>query len=80
MLYISLTYKGLNDNTPSYLQELIVTYYPVTEGRSICYQTPLLWNQLPVQVQNADTLPLFKVILKPLSFLYLYALLSFVAC
>lgn len=28
MLYISLTYKALNDHAPSYLQELIVTYYP----------------------------------------------------
>lgn len=60
MLYISLTYKALHDNTPSSLQELIVTYYPVTEADPLATKL-VSWE--------ADTLLSFKVILKPLSFL-----------
>ncbi len=33
-------------------------------GRAFSYQAPLLWNQLPVQVQEADTLSMFKSRLK----------------
>ena len=37
-------------------------------ARAFSYQAPLLWNQLPVCVREADTLPLFKSRLK--TFLY----------
>ena len=33
-------------------------------GRAFCYQAPLLWNHLPVLVQEADTLSAFKSRLK----------------
>lgn len=35
-------------------------------GRAFSYQSPFLWNQLPVWVQGAGTLSVFKVRLKTL--------------
>lgn len=35
-------------------------------GRAFSYQSPFLWNHLPVWVQGADTLSVFKVRLKTL--------------
>lgn len=35
-------------------------------GRAFSYQSPFLWNQLPVWVQGADALSAFKVRLKTL--------------
>lgn len=35
-------------------------------GRASSYQSPFLWNRLPVWVQGADTLSVFKIRLKPL--------------
>ena len=37
-------------------------------GRSFSYQAPLLWNQLPVLVREADTLSTFKARLKTFLF------------
>ena len=37
-------------------------------GRAFSYQAPLLWNQLPVWVREADTLSIFKVRLKTFLF------------
>ncbi len=48
MLQLSKQYK---------LQFLI---YFIVGGRAFSYQAPLLWNQLPVQVREADTLSMFK--------------------
>jgi len=44
-------------------------------GRAFSYQAPLLWNQLPVQIQEADTLSTFKSRLK--TFLFNKALVSY---
>ncbi|TWW61852.1 hypothetical protein D4764_04G0004990 [Takifugu flavidus] len=33
-------------------------------GRAFSYQGPLLWNQLPVQVREADSIATFKIRLK----------------
>jgi len=33
-------------------------------GRAFSYQAPLLWNQLPVWLQEADALSTFKIRLK----------------
>ncbi|TWW65331.1 hypothetical protein D4764_21G0002310 [Takifugu flavidus] len=33
-------------------------------GRAFSYQAPLLWNQLPVQVREADSIATFKIRLK----------------
>ena len=86
-----LTYrvlKALNDRAPSYLNDLIVRYFPnralhsqtagllvvprVSKirmgGRAFSYQAPLLWNKLPVNVQEADTLSTFKIRLKTFLF------------
>ena len=37
-------------------------------ARAFSYQAPLLWNQLPVQVREADTLSSFKTSLKTFLF------------
>uniref|UniRef100_A0A3Q3R4Q7 Reverse transcriptase domain-containing protein n=1 Tax=Monopterus albus TaxID=43700 RepID=A0A3Q3R4Q7_MONAL len=37
-------------------------------GRAFSYQAPLLWNQLPVSVREADTLSTFKIRLKTFLF------------
>jgi len=37
-------------------------------GRAFSYQAPLLWNMLPVNVQDADTLSNFKIRLKAFLF------------
>uniref|UniRef100_A0AAQ5ZSU8 Reverse transcriptase domain-containing protein n=1 Tax=Amphiprion ocellaris TaxID=80972 RepID=A0AAQ5ZSU8_AMPOC len=83
-----LTYKALNNQSPSYLKDLIVPYYPSRTlrsqtagllvvprisksrmgGRAFSYQAPLLWNQLPVWVREADTLSIFKTRLKTFLF------------
>ncbi|XP_047193774.1 uncharacterized protein LOC118286550 [Scophthalmus maximus] len=83
-----LTYKALNNQAPSYLTELLVSYYPNRSlrsvnagllvvprvcksrmgGRAFSHQAPLLWNQLPVCVRDADTLSTFKVKLKTFLF------------
>ncbi|XP_054860077.1 uncharacterized protein LOC129347328 [Amphiprion ocellaris] len=83
-----LTYKALNNQSLSYLKDLIVPYYPSrtlrsqTAGllvvprisksrmgsRAFSYQVPLLWNQLPVWVREADTLSTFKTRLKTFLF------------
>uniref|UniRef100_A0A8D3B260 Reverse transcriptase domain-containing protein n=1 Tax=Scophthalmus maximus TaxID=52904 RepID=A0A8D3B260_SCOMX len=83
-----LTYKALNNQAPSYLTELLVSYYPNRSlrsvnagllvvprvcksrmgGRAFSHQAPLLWNQLPVCVRDADTLSTFKVKLKAFLF------------
>src|SRR4029434_1284164 len=33
-------------------------------GRAFSYRAPLLWNNLPASIRNADTLPIFKSRLK----------------
>ena len=83
-----LTYKALNGQAPSYLNELLIPYYPTrplrsqTAGllvvprvsksrmgaRAFSYQAPLLWNQLPGQVREVDTLSRFKTSLKTFLF------------
>ena len=75
-----LTYKALNDQTPSCLKELIEPYYPNrtlrsqnigllvnsrvstsrTGGGAFSSQAPLLWDHLPVLVQEADALSTIK--------------------
>ena len=42
-------------------------------GRAFCYQAPLLWNQLPVWVQEADTTSIFKTKLKTFVFSKAYS-------
>ena len=42
-------------------------------GRAFCYQAPLLWNQLPVWVQEADTTSIFKTKLKTFLFSKAYS-------
>ena len=37
-------------------------------GRAFSYQAPLLWNQLPIHVKEADTISTFKARLKALYF------------
>ncbi|TWW64927.1 hypothetical protein D4764_22G0005740 [Takifugu flavidus] len=37
-------------------------------GRAFSYQAPLLWNQLPVQVREADSIATFKIRLKTFLF------------
>ena len=37
-------------------------------GQAFCYHEPLLWNQLPVWVQEADTTSIFKTRLKTFLF------------
>ncbi|XP_061590906.1 uncharacterized protein LOC133456448 [Cololabis saira] len=37
-------------------------------GRAFCYQAPLLWNQLPIWVKEADTTSTFKTKLKTFLF------------
>ena len=37
-------------------------------GKAVSYQAPLLWNQLPVDVQEAETLSNFKIRLKTFLF------------
>ena len=37
-------------------------------ARAFSYQAPLLWNQLPVSVREADTLSTFKSRLKAVLF------------
>ncbi len=37
-------------------------------GRAFCYRAPLLWNQLPIQIREADTLSIFKNRLKTFLF------------
>uniref|UniRef100_A0AAQ6IH18 Reverse transcriptase domain-containing protein n=1 Tax=Anabas testudineus TaxID=64144 RepID=A0AAQ6IH18_ANATE len=42
-------------------------------GRAFSYQAPLLWNQLPVQVREADTVSTFKTRLKTFLFYKAYS-------
>ncbi|XP_071350987.1 uncharacterized protein [Trachinotus anak] len=42
-------------------------------GRAFSYQAPLLWNQLPVWVREADTLSTFKIRLKTVLFSKAYS-------
>ena len=42
-------------------------------GRAFCYQAPLLWNQLPTWVKEADTTSLFKTKLKTFLFSKAYS-------
>jgi len=42
-------------------------------GRAFSYQAPLLWNQLPVWVWEADTLSTFKIRLKTVLFSKAYS-------
>ncbi|KAK2872069.1 hypothetical protein Q8A73_024565, partial [Channa argus] len=83
-----LTYKALNGQAPSYIEDLIAPYHPSRPlrsqnaglrvvprisksrmgGRAFSYQAPLLWNQLPVQIREADTLSTFKSKLKTFLF------------
>ena len=68
-----LTYKALNGQGLSCLKDLIVRYFPNRAlrsqtksrmgGRAFSYQTPLLWNKLPINVREADTLSTFKTLL-----------------
>ncbi|XP_061586908.1 uncharacterized protein LOC133451780, partial [Cololabis saira] len=42
-------------------------------GRAFCYQAPLLWNQLPIWVKEADTTSTFKTKLKTFLFSKAYS-------
>ena len=44
-----------------------------TGGQAFCYQTPLLWNQLPIWVKEADTPSIFKTKLKTFLFSKAYS-------
>src|SRR4029434_932020 len=37
-------------------------------GRAFSYRAPLLWNNLPASIRDADTLPIFKSRLKTFLF------------
>uniref|UniRef100_A0A669DXW8 Reverse transcriptase domain-containing protein n=1 Tax=Oreochromis niloticus TaxID=8128 RepID=A0A669DXW8_ORENI len=88
-----LTYKVLNNQAPSYLNDLVVPYHPIralrsrTVGllvvprvfksrmgeRAFSFQGPLLWNQLPVWIQETDTLSTFKIRLQTFLFAKAYS-------
>ena len=75
-----LTYKALNDRAPDLIVTyfpnralcpqtaglLVVPRVSKSRmgGRAFSYQAPLLWNKLPVNVREADTLSTFKIRLK----------------
>ena len=42
-------------------------------GRAFCYQAPLLWNQLPIWVKEADTTSTFKTKLQTFVFSKAYS-------
>src|SRR4029434_8829313 len=41
---------------------------PTVGGRAFSYRAPLLWNNLPASIRDADTLPIFKSRLKTFLF------------
>ena len=81
---LTLTYKCIHDQAPSYLKDLIKEYepsralrsasqhllqVPVTRlksygDRTFAKAAPLLWNQLPLQIRETDSLDAFKSMLK----------------
>lgn len=88
-----LTYKVLNNQAPSYLNDLVVPYHPIRAlrshtagllvvprvfksrmgGRAFSFQAPLLWNQLPVWIQETDTISTFKIRLQTFLFAKAYS-------
>lgn len=68
-----LAYKTLNGQAPRYRQDLITAYTcnralcSQSAGRigerAFCDQTPLLWNQPPVWVQEADNASILKTLI-----------------
>ena len=68
ILKISFLDIFLTEHFAPKLQVYLLVSKSRMESRAFSYQAPLLWNKLPVNVREADTLATFKIRLKTFLF------------